>query len=776
MKSPTILFISLLFATMLFAQPVDPPAIALWQVYDNGIEFDDTFHDIFATPDNGFIMCGESYEAANNGGSVFLVRIDEDYRDIWNRRYDFNRTRSKAFSVIQTDDGNFLVGGNSGSNASPEFFAMLVNADGEPIWNRQYVHEQSGGKVEAVIELKGGNFILAGAANTYPWEGHDGYVLCVEPNGEVLWEFVHPTTIFMTMRETEGGIVLAGQEHGQNPNCTIIIKLNFDGELLWEEFPGIGGMVNQPDGANSMVSSPEGGFAVAGGCYVSIDNVRDPVAYLLKINAEGQREWVRHYDINPPERGTALGLAKMNDGSGYIITGQRRILVGDEDWPTRVMQAIRVTSRGMLRWRSHLPAGEVLNLPTFRAGLNNGAIIGADNSMLAVGSSTQDDLMDNRHNNHVAVLVKLEPDNLPAPYIIFLPEDSLQSALPGDSITFSTEPVNFFNEQISYLWALDEDTLANDDRTNSMIVTFPDFGEYEMYGAVFAEGVLAGETTWRITVEDFFIRSASPDSSDITVRRNSTVPFYLDVACVEPNAWTCRWDYIDRNQRHNPLGEGDSLDITFDLTGECAVEALVEWNGEQESVSWAVEVRSAIWWWAPHLDSVTVYQDSLQEFSVSPFNEDSDSLAFEWTLNGELLDWTEELLALDEMDLGDHQLTAVCHDGAEADTVGWVISVIERNSAPNREAQLPTESTLYPPVPNPFNSMTRIDYYIVQAGNINLTLFDLSGREVRNLVDGVSGAGRHSVTLNASDLAAGVYVAVLRGEGFVKREKVVLVR
>ena len=36
--------------------------------------------------------------------------------------------------------------------------------------------------------------------------------------------------------------------------------------------------------------------------------------------------------------------------------------------------------------------------------------------------------------------------------------------------------------------------------------------------------------------------------------------------------------------------------------------------------------------------------------------------------------------------------------------------------------------------------------------------------------------GRHSVVLDGSGLAAGVYVVALKGEGFVKREKVVLIR
>ncbi len=775
MNSSTIISIALLVAASLFAQPVDPPAVERWSVYDYGIEVSDSFQDIYATADGGFIMCGYSLNSPNATASLVVVRIDEEYRDIWQRQHRFDRPSSRGFSVIETDDGDFLVGGNSGSNASPEFFATLIDADGNPIWNRQYVRGQSGGRCEAVLELKGGNFILAGAANHYPWSGHAGYVLCIEPDGEIVWEYEYPTTIFKSMRETNGGIVLIGEFHGQNPYSSVIIKINFNGDLLWDEFPDIGAMEDENTYAGSIVSSPEGGFAVAGSCYLNFEDARDPAAYLLKIDGEGQREWVRHYSIDPPERGKAVGLAKMNDGSGYILTGNKDIMVGDQERTTQVMQAIRVTSRGIFRWRSIMPDGEILNLPGFRAGFNNGAVIGADNSMLAVGYSSEDDLMDNNRNNGIAILVKLEPDNLPAPYIIFLPENSLQSVLPGDSIIFSAEPVNFFNDQITYLWVLNEDTLAYDERSDSTIGNFPDFNESEMYGAVFAEGDLAGEKTWHITVDDFFIRECTPDSLHLTARRGSTLSFTLDVACVEPDAPTIEWSTVNRDNDREYLGEADSIDVLFDLAGEWAVEAEAIWGEEREEVRWAVDVRSAVWWWLPHEEAISVNQNERREFSVFPFDPDSDSLSIAWWLDGDSLDCAIEALSLDFPDLGEHLLTTIVHDGIEADTIHWQITVNDGSGATDLPTT-PTKLALFPPAPNPFNSTTTIGYSLPAPGAASLTVYDLSGREVARLVDGVKAAGTHEAVWVADGMASGVYLVRLKTPQALKTEKMLLLR
>ncbi len=80
------------------------------------------------------------------------------------------------------------------------------------------------------------------------------------------------------------------------------------------------------------------------------------------------------------------------------------------------------------------------------------------------------------------------------------------------------------------------------------------------------------------------------------------------------------------------------------------------------------------------------------------------------------------------------------------------------------------------PYPNPFNSTTRIDYSLNQAGRISLALYDLSGRQIRVLVDQTLPSGRHSAVLQASDIPAGLYIIRLNSGQMTSSQKVLLVK
>lgn len=64
--------------------------------------------------------------------------------------------------------------------------------------------------------------------------------------------------------------------------------------------------------------------------------------------------------------------------------------------------------------------------------------------------------------------------------------------------------------------------------------------------------------------------------------------------------------------------------------------------------------------------------------------------------------------------------------------------------------------------PNPFNPQTVISYTLPATATVDLRVYDLLGREVALLVDGVQEAGRQQVAWNAAHLASGVYIYRLR--------------
>lgn len=78
--------------------------------------------------------------------------------------------------------------------------------------------------------------------------------------------------------------------------------------------------------------------------------------------------------------------------------------------------------------------------------------------------------------------------------------------------------------------------------------------------------------------------------------------------------------------------------------------------------------------------------------------------------------------------------------------------------------------------PNPFNPQTTISYSLPNAGEVNLTVYDLRGRQVAELVNGFKQAGQHQTVFDAAELPTGTYFYLLKTEGFSKRMKMVLTK
>lgn len=70
---------------------------------------------------------------------------------------------------------------------------------------------------------------------------------------------------------------------------------------------------------------------------------------------------------------------------------------------------------------------------------------------------------------------------------------------------------------------------------------------------------------------------------------------------------------------------------------------------------------------------------------------------------------------------------------------------------------VPSEFSLSQNYPNPFNPATTINYQLPMNSMVSIKIYDIIGREVATLVNGVMNAGSYSMPFNASRFASGVY-------------------
>lgn len=80
--------------------------------------------------------------------------------------------------------------------------------------------------------------------------------------------------------------------------------------------------------------------------------------------------------------------------------------------------------------------------------------------------------------------------------------------------------------------------------------------------------------------------------------------------------------------------------------------------------------------------------------------------------------------------------------------------------------------------PNPFNPETKIQFTIPKTGTVKLLIYDISGRLVKNLIDGVKlNSGKVTQTFTAADLSSGIYYYTLIFDGaLIDSKKMVLLK
>ncbi|NQU66987.1 MAG: tandem-95 repeat protein [Candidatus Marinimicrobia bacterium] len=90
--------------------------------------------------------------------------------------------------------------------------------------------------------------------------------------------------------------------------------------------------------------------------------------------------------------------------------------------------------------------------------------------------------------------------------------------------------------------------------------------------------------------------------------------------------------------------------------------------------------------------------------------------------------------------------------------------------------ELPTQVSLLPAYPNPFNPRTTIRYQLPEQTNVSLVIVNMIGQEVTSLVNTQQQPGEYAISWDASDLASGIYFIKLVTENQTSLQKLMLIK
>jgi hypothetical protein len=114
-------------------------------------------------------------------------------------------------------------------------------------------------------------------------------------------------------------------------------------------------------------------------------------------------------------------------------------------------------------------------------------------------------------------------------------------------------------------------------------------------------------------------------------------------------------------------------------------------------------------------------------------------------------------------------------ENSRLDQIAALLNGLGQSNGKNK-VHLPTEMSISRAYPNPFNSSIRIEYGLPARSEVNLIVFDATGREIASLYKGAIDAGRHSALWNAEGMPSGIHWCRLQSGELSKSTKLVLIR
>ncbi len=186
----------------------------------------------------------------------------------------------------------------------------------------------------------------------------------------------------------------------------------------------------------------------------------------------------------------------------------------------------------------------------------------------------------------------------------------------------------------------------------------------------------------------------------------------------------------------------------------------------------------------PEPDSLTISEGDNICFYISAIDPDGNPIEYSWELDNEVVSIDScYTFNTDENSAGSYTITLEVTDNYQPptrNTLNFEWEIVVEDVVTVQEF-LPMKTQLYQNYPNPFNPSTTINYSLKQNSKVNLSIYNIKGQKVKQLVSDQFPDSQHSVVWNGKDdsgksVSSGIYFYKMKTENYEKTRKMILMK
>jgi len=248
----------------------------------------DYAHSVTSTDDGGYMIIAHTQSYGMGSLDHYLLKVDQQGDSLWTRTYGGTGS-DWGGSVQQTADGGYILAGDTHSFDDPDGDIWVIRTDdvGDTLWTRTFGGSGSD-RAYSVIQTDDGGYIVAGQTHALSADHVNGFAMKLDPDGNQDWMTIlggeRENFIDHVIRAADGDYVAVGgmTAEGRDDYDAYFVRLDKDGTVLAERLFGGPGH----DIASCIRATSDDGFVIVGSTQ-SFNPGMDYDFYLIKTDADG---------------------------------------------------------------------------------------------------------------------------------------------------------------------------------------------------------------------------------------------------------------------------------------------------------------------------------------------------------------------------------------------------------------------------------------------------------------------------------------------------------